>query len=286
MKNKENVIKDRSNKIELNNLKIIDYVSHDKIICECNKCGYKITDNHRNFGDYKYKCRYCILINRSRLIMDGSVKIISIEGKRINLKCSRGHVYIQDRGNLLSGKRCNQCYLDNKIFTKEDVLVDFSKIHGDYYSYNLDNFKNLHTKIEITCKKGHIFMQKVSNHLQGKGCPVCRESLGERTISNYLLANNIEYIRQTRFDGCKFINKLPFDFYIPKLDMCIEYDGIQHFKPVKAFGGTKEFNKTIVKDKIKDEYCCNNNIHLLRISCFENIIEKLKTIQKYIILNS
>jgi hypothetical protein len=54
----------------------------------------------------------------------------------------------------------------------------------------------IHTKIEITCKKNHTFTQKISNHIQGKGCPICRESLGERIISKYLEDNSISYERQ------------------------------------------------------------------------------------------
>ena len=55
----------------------------------------------------------------------------------------------------------------------------------------------------------------------------------------------------------------------------IEYDGIQHFEPVKLFGGKDEFKKTQIKDKIKTEYCIKNNIQLIRISYLENIEELL-----------
>ena len=64
--------------------------------------------------------------------------------------------------------------------------------------------------------------------------------------------------------------------------MCIEYDGIQHFEPIKLFGGEKEFLKTQKKDRIKNEYCINNNIRLIRISNV-NDVEKL-LINKLIIL--
>ena len=58
--------------------------------------------------------------------------------------------------------------------------------------------------------------------------------------------------------------------------MCIEFDGEQHFRSVEFFGGKKAFKLTQKKDKIKNEYCKNNNIHLLRIKYNENIEEKLK----------
>lgn len=287
MKNIYKVIEDRKAKIESNNLKIVEYVSHEEIKCKCTKCGYDIIDNHLNLCKNKFKCRYCILTDKSSLIKDGLISIIKIDeygdGAYIYLRCNNGHTYKQDRRNLLANKGCNQCYLENKRFTLDDVLFKFNKKHGDYYSYNMSSYKNLHSKIKITCKRGHIFYQKVSNHIQGKGCPNCRESLGERTISKYLCDNNIIYERQKKFKDCKYVNMLPFDFYIPDLNMVIEFDGIQHFKPIKQFGGEKEFEKVKIKDKIKSEYCENNSIHLLRISYEDNIQKKLDVIKEHII---
>jgi hypothetical protein len=48
--------------------------------------------------------------------------------------------------------------------------------------------------------------------------------------------------------------------------MCIEYDGIQHFEPIEKWGGIERFNKQLINDNIKNEYCVKNNINLLRIS--------------------
>jgi len=58
---------------------------------------------------------------------------------------------------------------------------------------------------------------------------------------------------------------LPFDFYLPKLNICIEADGIQHNTPYKFFGGEEKFNKLKNHDKIKTEYCSKNSIQLIRV---------------------
>ena len=71
------------------------------------------------------------------------------------------------------------------------------------------------------------------------------------------------------------MNKKYFDFYLTKHNICVEYDGIQHFESVEYFGGEQVFNETKIRDEIKNEYCKNNNIHLIRISYKDNIIEKL-----------
>jgi len=61
------------------------------------------------------------------------------------------------------------------------------------------------------------------------------------------------------------LRKLSFDFYLSDYNMCIEFDGEQHFKPVAYFGGDKRHEIQMKRDKIKNEYCKNNNINLIRI---------------------
>ena len=93
-------------------------------------------------------------------------------------------------------------------------------------------------------------------------------SFGERKVKDALVANNIEYVFQKRYDDCRDFNPLPFDFFIPKLNALIEFDGKQHYVPIKFFGGDLydvKFMQTKKRDKIKSNYCLNNNIPLLRI---------------------
>lgn len=100
---------------------------------------------------------------------------------------------------------------------------------------------------------------------------MCSKSHGERSITKWLEDNTIEFIPQYRFDNCRDVEPLPFDFYLPEHNICIEYDGEQHFKPVN-FGGVSDeraminFNKTQEHDAIKNNYCKHNNIMLVRIS--------------------
>jgi hypothetical protein len=284
MKSIQKVVDNRSEKIKKNNLNILEYdYQNDIILCKCIFCDYEIRDNHRNLTNKNFKCKYCKLIEISDLIKNNEVTIKKIIGSFLELQCKNGHLYKQDRRNFLANKKCKLCYLESITFSKEQIVSNIHKIHGEYYKYDFSNLKNLHSKITIKCSKNHIFKQKVANHLQGKGCPICRESIGERQISKFLEENNITYIRQKKFDNCKYKEKLSFDFFIPDLSIAIEYDGIQHFKPIELFGGQIEFEKSKIRDKIKNEYCLNNNIHLIRISYLDNIKEKLLHIYKLII---
>lgn len=97
------------------------------------------------------------------------------------------------------------------------------------------------------------------------GCPLCKCSRGEKFIAKWLKHEGIEFNTQFMFEDCRNVFRLPFDFYIPKLNVCIEYHGEQHYKPVPYFGGTSRFEKNKIRDKIKEKYCMDNNIRLLII---------------------
>ena len=102
------------------------------------------------------------------------------------------------------------------------------------------------------------------------GCVISRY---ERLLEKILNDNNIYYIKQKSFDNCinpKTGYKLRFDFYLPDYNCCIEYDGAQHFKSIKYFGGENKLKRQQELDAIKNEYCKDNNIHLLRITYKDN----------------
>ena len=84
----------------------------------------------------------------------------------------------------------------------------------------------------LICPKHGIFEQKTNSHLQGSGCKLCKESEGEKRIETILNNCNIIFERQKRFDDCEFKQKLPFDFFIEKLNTCIEYDGRYQDRPL------------------------------------------------------
>lgn len=101
-------------------------------------------------------------------------------------------------------------------------------------------------------------------------------SYGEKKIIKYLNNKNITYKHQYKFKNCKHINQLIFDFFLPKENICIEFDGRQHFEPIDFFGGEESFKLLKVRDNIKNNFCIENNIKLCRISYEDiNIIDKL-----------
>lgn len=90
-------------------------------------------------------------------------------------------------------------------------------------------------------------------------------SLGETKVKNILRDMEVEFKSQYRFPNCKNIHTLPFDFYLPEYKTCIEYDGQQHYMPVQRFGGEETFELNKLRDEIKDRFCEENDIKLIRI---------------------
>lgn len=123
-----------------------------------------------------------------------------------------------------------------------------------------------------------MFYQTPGAHLGKRthGCPICNESKGEKEIRKFLIKNNINFINQKTFPGCVDTRNLLFDFYLPELNLCIEFNGIQHYKIINIFGGNNRFEEQLKKDKIKVGYCKNNNIQLLAIRYDENIESVLR----------
>ena len=140
--------------------------------------------------------------------------------------------------------------------------------HSLKYDYSKVEYINATTKVIIICPLHGEFKQTTNNHLTGFGCPSCNESKGELRIKEYLNSKNINFKIQFKFKNCKNLETnylLPFDFYLPKYNICIEFDGMQHFKPIEHFGGEIAFKKLQHRDNIKINFCKNNNIKLLRI---------------------
>lgn len=176
--------------------------------------------------------------------------------------------------HILRGVGCPLC--SGKLRkTHEQYITDVFNINPNIEV--LEEYVSYKVPILHRCKiDGYEWYACPSNILFGTGCPQCKASRGEREISLWLRNNSIDFVPQKTFDGCRNKKLLPFDFYIPKYNICIEYDGEQHYKPINFFGGEEKLEKTIQRDNIKTNYCMANNIQLIRVKYNENIIEVLE----------
>lgn len=180
--------------------------------------------------------------------------------------------------NMLNGCGCPECIVEKMRqtngFSHDEYVCKVSTINPNITV--IGQYVNTKTKILHKCLvDGYEWEAEPANILSGTGCPKCNESRGEKRIRLWLENNHISYIPQYKFEDCRNIFPLLFDFYLTDFNKCIEYDGEQHFRPIDFFGGEKGFSKTKERDEIKNLYCLQNNIPLLRIAYFEDIEEKL-----------
>lgn len=82
-----------------------------------------------------------------------------------------------------------------------------------------------------------------------------------------------------------FLKGLEIDYYISDLKLGIEYQGKQHFEPIKLFGGEEKFKNQLSRDQLKKEYCIQNGIELVYINYFDILseLEIKNKLCKYII---
>ncbi|UYL05397.1 hypothetical protein DIDNDMLP_00412 [Klebsiella phage KP13-7] len=175
---------------------------------------------------------------------------------------------VQDAKN---GKKCQFC---KGKYTNENVYFRI-KQKRNYESEGIKiinipdvNEKGVYTKIHYLCKRNHDCYMSISKFNLGQNCKKCLKyelSYGEKEIASLLEYSNVSYIEEYKFDDCRNIFQLPFDFYLPELNICIEYDGEQHFKSIPFYGGDDKFKKQQNNDQIKNQYCEDNNIRLIRI---------------------
>lgn len=161
-------------------------------------------------------------------------------------------------------KGCPMCQT-NHSYTTSEYRIKLFNIHGNEYSL-VESYKP-NRKLKFRHNKcNHEFLARSADMLErNTGCPYCNESHGESMVRHFLKLHNIIYKQQYKFNDCKYKQDLPFDFYLPKYRIAIEYDGIQHFQ-INHFGRTKSnFAIAKLRDHIKDWYCQSHNIQLVRI---------------------
>ena len=165
--------------------------------------------------------------------------------------------------------RGHDCFVEsykNRDFGRMDKDIIRNELLSDGNVWcNEDEYTNCVDRcLKIRCKCGKYFRTSYSNYHRHnvRKCHSCTAlaSSGEIEVKTVLEELGIQYETEKRFDDCRDIKPLPFDFYIPSYNLIIEFDGQNHFYEVFP---THE--KTVAHDKIKNEYCEKNGINILRI---------------------
>ena len=269
------------------------------VICNCIKCNttWKARPDNLLHG---YGCPTCGVesarIKRTKsvneFIKQATLKFDSFylydkvnylnSNSKVIITCPIHGDFQQTPDNHLAGHGCPKCgalrVIQKKTKTIKDFVEDARKIHGDKYDYNKAQYVGVFQPITIVCPKHGEFNQIPNAHLNGNGCPKCKQSHGEYKIEQILKTKHIKFIKQFKIDIDKNINKSGnafIDFYLPDYYIFIEYNGEQHYRPVLRFGGEIKFQQQKKRDQYVRDFCKDNNIKLLEISYKDNINEIL-----------
>jgi Zn finger protein HypA/HybF involved in hydrogenase expression len=251
-----------------------------EIICKTHGVFNQFANNHlKGYGCPKCKGKFKTtedFIHQSNKVhnfkYDYSVTEYINSELKVEIICNVHGIFKQNPSNHVNQRQgCPKCYSKNLKSNTQEFIEKSKRIHLDRYDYSFVEYKNAKTDVNIICSKHGNFSQQPTHHLSGNGCPVCKSSKGENKIFNILKLKQIKFEHHYTFDNFN----LEFDFFLPSHNLCIEFDGIQHFKPVNHFGGESAFIDQVKRDKEKDEYCINKNIYLLRIKYDEKNIDSI-----------
>lgn len=184
--------------------------------------------------------------------------------------CECGNETIVDMGNLLSERTAScGCWEKESRYTRSH----YQDISGCRFGILtvVDKTENASSNGSMIwkclCDCGNVVYASYTDLVRCRktSCGCSNYSNMENFIANVLSEHQINYIPQARFSDCKNIYPLPFDFYLYDYNTIIEYDGEQHFRPVDFFGGDVGFAKIIFNDNIKNNYCEEHKINLIRL---------------------
>lgn len=192
-----------------------------------------------------------------------------VDGKRRKwlCLCSCGNYIEVDTSSLSSGLT-RSCGCLNKELASERAMIDLSgKKFGKLSVISRSGSSGDRRVMWLCeCDCGNQTITSGRRLLLGQTCSCgCIKSKAELEIKNILSRCKIEFMPQKTFPNCVYKGVLFFDVYIPSLNLCVELDGEQHDFPVEFFGGEKCFIETQLRDQIKNTYCLEHNINLLRI---------------------
>ncbi len=280
---------------------------NNPIIITCRKHGeFQTTPKHHLMGDGGCPlCRIIKVSNKLRkgiaLIKDTLVErygdeiiLLSEEYKNarapLSLECRKHGRFITTWALLRRGSCCPKCGIENRALKRSLGQEEFERrsnlIHHNKYSYELAVYKEEKSKVWVRCPEHGYFEITAEHHMEGFGCPICSFTRGEHAVYNYLSEHNIQFDYQYEFASSDLScdnKKFRVDFWLKKLNVIIEYNGEQHYKPVSIFGGAERYIIQKERDESLRIFCKQNKIKLIEIPYWdynkiEHILKKeLKT---------
>lgn len=207
--------------------------------------------------------------------------------KKVCIGCKKhGDFLISPIQFIIGAYGCPSCWEENrwrnnKKIYKEDFIRISRQTHGNKYGYDEVHFLTIHDKVKIYCPKHGYFEQSAKSHMNGHGCSKCKFSVGEQTIAKFLKDKKIAFMSQYKIPNeyilCSNMN-IYVDFYIPSKKAIIEFNGAQHYRPVKWWGCEQTFGRQQERDESVRTYCKTHGLNLIEIPYteYDNVEKILK----------
>lgn len=224
---------------------------------------------------------------------DYSKAVVTTKDAKVDIICNICGTLFQQSPNAhihsLQGgcPTCRYKYVaQNKKVSFDEFVRRATKVHGDKYIYDENLFVDMRSNVGIVCKEHGLFYTMPHNHWKGEGCPICKKSLGEERIMRFLSQHKINHIRQFKINNnnlfCKNKN-IYVDFFLPDYNTIIEYNGKQHYKSVKIWGGKEAFLHQQERDMALRQYCKEQKKRFVEIPYTE--FNNTEEILKHLVIN-
>lgn len=260
--------------------------SYGRWQCKCAICGHEWTSYARTLL-VGHGCNICAhafvskqltksheqFVNELQAVQPSLAVIGHYKNAKTPVKCRCaicGHMWNAQPTNLLQGYGCPEC---KRITVKQKQLKPHSQFVADIHRINPDidvvsEYKGARDLIQLRCSIcGEVWSVMASNAISHAcGCPTCNASHGEKAIAAHLRSMGITYVPQHRFPDLVGVGgvQLSYDFYIPDLNVLIEFQGQYHDGTVKS-QTAEQLTTQIEHDRRKRKYADDNGLRLIEI---------------------
>lgn len=257
------------------NLTVMEYSNMKSyFVIKCNNCN-KVYEFQRaeNFFKRKNGCSNCSETEEWKkqkenfLLWLKDHKEFELVDDLNNIHKSQEHIKCKCTicGRIQENKTIYDYYNNKKCFCQtKSIKKPKDQIEKDFKDICIFLEEYINTDTPILVKSlfcGHQFKVAPRDILRKPYlCPICNSSYGEKKILFWLEENGISYYRQFKVENYRI------DFYLPEKNIAIEFNGIQHYEPVKHFGGEERFKQQQLRDNYIRNYCKAKGIKLIEIS--------------------
>lgn len=237
----------------------------------------------RNKTNEQFAKEFYSIFDRNEYILTSRYINYHTPIEYFHVECQEYHK--SEPASLLAGHGCIcKKANSNKVYESEFREKVAILGEGSYKMTDRLPFIDMATKVELLhLECGNTYKVKPSRFYVGRRCPYCfnkGNSKGERIIEKVLNSYGIKYVEQATFEGMVNIKPLYYDFLIEDKDLIIEYQGLQHYKPVEFLGGFNKFKSQVKRDRIKLQFAINNGYKLIEVPYTLDSQEKVQNFLK------